>query len=158
SSLENTREGYIYAVLNQEPELKKIVIKKAQDDLSEVELPLWRAIGYLGTPYRFGASTYEELDCSAFIQKIFAPEKHLRRTAYGQFLQFKKFAKLKPQKGDLVFFKTAHYNPVTHVGIMFTRTKFIHASTTQGIVTVGNLKDPYWKKRVYAYVNPHHKT
>jgi lipoprotein Spr/probable lipoprotein NlpC len=154
SSLETSRESYIYSILEQEPELKEIVLKKSKNKLSDRELPLWRAIGYLGTPYRFGSDTYSELDCSAFMRKIFHPEKSLQRTAYGQFKQFKKFAKWKPAKGDLVFFRTAKYNPATHVGIMYNDRKFIHASTSHGIVTVGDLKDSYWKKRVYAYVDP----
>ena len=146
------RDDNIYAALDAEPELMQIVLKKKNNELSDKEVPVWRAIGFLGTPYKFGANTDEQIDCSAFIQRIFKDIKSLERTSYGQFLQLRRNAKLKPEKGDLVFFKTSNYNPVTYVGIMFSPTKFIHASTSQGVVSVGDLNQKYWRKNPQCQV------
>jgi hypothetical protein len=152
----NYRDPYIKSIIIQEPDLRQILEKKRDGGLQPHELPIWRAIGFLGTAYSFGGSDFDELDCSAFIQKIFSPEVNLPRSAYDQFLSLKKRSRLQPKAGDLVFFKTTdrRKRPVTHVGIMFNQHKFIHASTTQGIVSVADLRSKYWRNKVYAYVKP----
>ena len=38
---------------------------------------------------------------------------------------------------------------ITHVGIYLTNNKFAHASTSQG-VTISDLAEPYWQKRLYS--------
>ena len=53
------------------------------------------------------------------------------------------------QKGDLIFFKTDGSRSISHVGIYMTNNKFAHASTSQG-VTISDLSEPYWQKRLYS--------
>jgi len=45
--------------------------------------------------------------------------------------------------GDLVFFKTGFFKK--HVGIYLGMSRFVHATSDEGII-VSNIKDPYWKK------------
>jgi lipoprotein Spr len=48
------------------------------------------------------------------------------------------------REGDLVFFKIGQ-NTVSHVGVYLTNDRFVHASTSSGVM-ISDLKEPYWKK------------
>lgn len=99
-------------------------------------------------PYRLGGNNKRGVDCSGFVQityrDVFA--KSIPRTTK----QLAKVGKTIPQKnlkfGDLVFFKTSR--KVRHVGIYIGRGKFIHASTSRGVMQ-SNLSSIYWKKHYW---------
>lgn len=109
-----------------------------------------QAMKYLGTPYHFGGSSPEEgFDCSGLVQwsaknaKNFnVPRATAQQSAYGQ--------ELKPDEikaGDLVFFNITS-QPNTHVGIYLGDTFFVHSPSTNGVVRVDSLTNPYWQPRV----------
>ena len=52
----------------------------------------------------------------------------------------------KLQAGDLVLFKTGKRQ--RHVGIYVGNDKFVHASTSNGVI-VSNMTDKYWNNRYY---------
>ena len=100
------------------------------------------------TPYRYGGTTLAGSDCSALVMNFFKNKlsKNLPRTAAEQ-------AKLgyqvtKPKAGDLVFFKTGRSNSGLHVGIYYADGRFLHASTSKGVI-YSNLNDTYWKKHYW---------
>jgi lipoprotein Spr len=115
-------------------------------------IPLLKKIDeWWGTPYCLGGSTKGCVDCSYFtmdvMQNIY--NTSLKRTAAEQYEQSAKINWDELKEGDLIFFKTEGRRSISHVGIYLTNNKFVHASTSQG-VTISDLSDPYWQRRLYS--------
>jgi cell wall-associated NlpC family hydrolase len=119
---------------------------KKQDGKNGADAVLKTASGYIGVPYRFGGESPRGFDCSGYVKYVF--EKHgkkLPRTADAQFTAGTSVDKSKLKEGDLVFFTTYAKGP-SHVGIYYGGNKFIHASSSRGIMISG-MNDYYWKGR-----------
>jgi cell wall-associated NlpC family hydrolase len=102
------------------------------------------ALRFLGVPYVFGGTSTSGFDCSGFVQHVFAMLGiDLPRTADAQY-DFGRPAVGGPRAGDLVFFDT--YGGVSHVGIYLGQGKFVHASSSRGVM-VSRLADSYWASR-----------
>ncbi len=101
---------------------------------------------YKGTPYRLGGTSKHGIDCSGFAQLTFRNKFniHLERTTREQIKMGYKISKSALRSGDLVFFKTSWRS--LHVGIYLEDSKFLHASTSQG-VTISNLNEGYWRNK-----------
>lgn len=101
---------------------------------------------WYGTRYRYGGSTRDGIDCSGFscllMSSVFG--KKLSRTAREQFEECQKIPREALQEGDLVFFNTR--GGVSHVGVYLTNNKFVHASTSSGVV-ISDLDEEYYRKR-----------
>jgi cell wall-associated NlpC family hydrolase len=103
------------------------------------------AMRFLGVPYSFGGTSAYGFDCSGYVQHVFAlMGRSLPRTADAQFDAGKSFAG-QPQVGDLVFFHT-YARGVSHVGIALGGDRFVHASSSHGVM-VSTLHDSYWGAR-----------
>lgn len=104
-------------------------------------------INWIGTRYEFGGVDRSGIDCSAFTRDVFAKSLgiDLPRTAYEQSQLGDAVSKENLQFGDLVFFKTAGYAPITHVGIYIGEGLFANAACSRG-VTVASLESEYWAK------------
>jgi len=120
----------------------KPVIKATKSDV------VASIIDWLGTPYVFGGSSHKGIDCSAFTRGIFRQSfgVDLPRTAAMQSVLGSPVAKNLMQFGDMVFFKTARYAAVTHVGIYVGEGLFANAQGSRG-VTLASLEDPYWSRK-----------
>jgi cell wall-associated NlpC family hydrolase len=105
-------------------------------------------IDWVGTRYHFGGVARQGIDCSAFTREVFRRSFNveLPRTANEQSGLGKKVSKDELHFGDLVFFHTASYAPVSHVGIYVGDGLFANASCSRG-VTVSSLDSKYWAKR-----------
>lgn len=101
---------------------------------------------WLGTPYRYGGSTKKGIDCSAFVQLMYAGlfGVALPRTAREQFGATDNISKNNLQEGDLVFFNTR--GGISHVGFYLQNNKFVHAASSGGVM-VSDLSEEYWEKR-----------
>jgi cell wall-associated NlpC family hydrolase len=98
----------------------------------------------LGVPYSFGGTSTAGFDCSGFVQHVFALLGiSLPRTADAQY-DVGRRAVGGPHPGDLVFFDT--YGGVSHVGIYLGQGKFVHASSSHGVM-VSRLSESYWAAR-----------
>ena len=97
---------------------------------------------WLGTRYRLGGTTQRGIDCSAFVQTVmlgvFALQ--LPRTAREQFDLSKWVPMTALKEGDLLFFNTI--GGVSHVGIYLQNNKFVHASSSGGVM-ISDLNDNY---------------
>lgn len=119
-----------------------ISTEKTIDDI------LNEASTYLGTPYRFGGSTRNGIDCSAFVLNVFEESTGLQlpRVAAEQAELGDRIERQDLQKGDLIFF--SHGRRISHVGIVQEvsadgEIKFIHAATSRGVM-ISSLNDSYW--------------
>ncbi|MGN7469790.1 C40 family peptidase [Brevibacillus sp. SAFN-007a] len=108
---------------------------------------------YLGTPYKFGASTKTTavFDCSSFTQRVFrvAVGKSLPRTSRDQAKKGISVSKANLKKGDLVFFKastTTTSKRITHVAIYAGNNKLLHTYGKPG-VTFTSFRGTSWEKR-----------
>jgi probable lipoprotein NlpC len=108
---------------------------------------------FTGTPYKWGGTTRAGMDCSGLTGNAYrAIDLNLPRTADAQATVGKKVKRKKLAPGDLVFFATGKKKrEITHVGIVTDvksndNVKFIHASTTLGVVET-NLYSDYYIKR-----------
>ena len=110
-----------------------------------------KAKEFIGTPYVWGGSSKQGMDCSGLIYQSFkAIHLEVPRTTEGLMQQGRKISRSKLKTGDLVFFKTLKSKAkATHVGMITQNKKnetlFIHAGTSTG-VTISKLQDEYWKK------------
>lgn len=105
-------------------------------------------IDWMGTRYVFGGTGRSGIDCSAFTREVYAKSFgiELPRTAHLQSRLGESVRKDELQFGDLVFFQTARYAPVTHVGIYIGEGLFANAASSKG-VSLGSMSSSYWNKR-----------
>lgn len=122
-----------------------IILNVTVEQLNNV--PLLKQIEkWWGTRYCMGGSTENCIDCSAFTQAILLDVYSIwmPRTAREQFSTTERIKRNDLMEGDLVFFKSGRH--ISHVGIFLTNEKFVHASSSNGVI-ISDLNDSYWKSR-----------
>ena len=106
-----------------------------------------RALGYLGTRYRYGASGARGFDCSGFTSYIYRQHGiSLPHNSAAQYRVGKPVSRSELRPGDLVFFRTRG-SRISHVGIYIGNGKFVHASSARGRVRVDTLTSGYYHQR-----------
>ncbi len=100
-----------------------------------------------GTPYRLGGTTQRGIDCSAFVQTLMFGvfSLQLPRTAREQKDMTTWIPMSDLREGDLVFFNTR--GSVSHVGVYLHNNKFVHASTSGGVM-ISDLNETYWSRKL----------
>ncbi len=100
-----------------------------------------------GAPYRYGGLERSGVDCSGFVFRTFRDRFNIQlpRTTREQTSLGSKVSRSELRPGDLVFFKTGSGRDGLHVGIYDTDQKFIHASTSRGVIR-SSLNNVYWKQ------------
>ena len=104
------------------------------------------AAEWIGTPYRAGGDNRHGTDCSGLVSQLYKKTYRMRlsRSTDGQLKESNKIARRNLREGDLVFFTSrSSRKKVAHVGIYLKDGKFIHASTSQGVI-VSSLKEKYY--------------
>ncbi|WP_194789447.1 C40 family peptidase [Pseudomonas sp. UFMG81] len=111
---------------------------------------LFRAIGLVGTPYRWGGNTPDSgFDCSGLIGYVYrdAAGISLPRTTRDMIVMRAPSIDINAlQSGDLVFFATNGGAQVSHAGIYVGEGRFVHAPSTGGTVRLDYLSSSYWAK------------
>ncbi len=124
------------------------VLSQAAEDV------LFRALGLVGTPYRWGGNTPDSgFDCSGLIGYVYRDAAGIslpRSTRDMIVMGVPNVGREQLQSGDLVFFATSGGSQVSHAGIYVGEGRFVHAPATGGTVKLDSLDKPYWQK---AYLN-----
>lgn len=136
---------------------KKTTIKKPNDlaeiseilDVSKSALKNKKLyhfiIDWYGTPYKYGGNDQKGIDCSGFTNVLYKEIYNIQipriSKDIAENIKRKYTADLK--EGDLVFFSFGKTGTVNHVGIYLHNNKFVHASTSKGVI-ISNLTDPYY--------------
>lgn len=111
------------------------------------------AARWLHTPYKYGGNTRKGVDCSGLVCNIYKSVYHktLQRRSIDIYQKnCSKISKRDLREGDLVFFVTGkNKGKINHVGIYLKKNKFVHASSSTGVV-VSSLNDPYYRKIYYS--------
>jgi len=125
---------------------------EALDELPEDDtLPgaiLDLALKYSGVPYRWAGASYRGLDCSGLVVKAAADGgARLPHSAALLHELGEPVVEGGLRRGDLVFFKNTYKPGISHVGIYLGGMRFLHASSSAGKVTTGDLRRPYFRQR-----------
>lgn len=113
---------------------------------------LTEARSWLGTPYLYGGTSSEGVDCSGFVLKVFQralninlPRNSAKQQEYCLPVSGEQLA-----VGDLVFFSSSNTKDVAHVGIYIGDRQFIHSSTSKGVV-VSSLDQKYYTDNLHSF-------
>jgi cell wall-associated NlpC family hydrolase len=137
------------------PAPRKVVYRPAVSAPPQFSSPLaddvlLRAIGLVGTPYRWGGNTPDSgFDCSGLIGYVYHDAAGItlpRSTRDMITLRGPDIDRSQLQTGDLVFFATSGGSNVSHAGIYVGEGRFVHAPATGGTVKLDSLDKPYWQK------------
>lgn len=110
------------------------------------------AASWLHVPHVDGGMSRRGTDCSFLVYNIY-------KTVYGKILErnsadmlkknCRRLRKSRLKEGDLVFFitvgKSKAKSKINHVGIYLKENKFLHASTSKGVIVSG-LDEDYYRK------------
>ena len=109
---------------------------------------------WLGVPYRGGGNSKRGVDCSGLTSHLYKKVYHkkLKRNSDDQRTQdCHKVSKRNLREGDLVFFHNGRKKRIaSHVGIYLKDNKFIHASTSRGVI-ISSLND---FRRIFSTSSP----
>lgn len=105
---------------------------------------------WYGVPYKYGGCAKSGVDCSCFTNNLYQAVygRKTQRTAGDIYKECEKLTIEKIKQGDLIFFKT-NGNSISHVGIYLKNNKFVHASTSKGVM-INDLDETYYKKYFYS--------
>ncbi len=100
-------------------------------------------LGYSYMPAKAGP---DHFDCSGFVYYLFKTnDVSIPRTSLNQSKSGKKLTREELQKGDILFFDTAHRDHVNHSGVYLGNGKFIHSSSGKAYgVTVSELDKGFY--------------
>lgn len=139
-----------YAPAYNYRELAKASIKLGIDIDRDDYHPLYlEASRWIGVPYKSGSNNKRGTDCSGLTTQIYKKVYHIRleRNSEGQRKKnCRRVNKKNLKEGDLVFFSSQkRKKEATHAGIYLKNNKFIHASTSQGVI-ISDLDEAYYRK------------
>ena len=133
------------------------------EDAIRVELPAIKgerqklveeAISWVGTPYGYGHSEKGvATDCSGLVWKVYGeimgiemPRNSAKQAEFCKEIEHKHI-----QPGDLVFFSIgSNDGTISHVGIMIDKEKFVHASSSKGVI-ISEMTTPYYIRNFKMY-------
>ena len=130
------------------------VVKKAASQKSKPQPPKPRgsmekyASEWLGAKYVYGAAGRRQTDCSGFVMQVYKgfyniELPHNASTIYHS-ESAQKISRGNLKEGDLVFFGS--FWKIDHVGIYLSGDRFIHASTSKGVM-ISPMNDKYWSPK-----------
>ena len=109
------------------------------------------AAKHIGEPYRFGGVSPRGWDCSGFVYGMFKRYLNITvpRNTEGLYSASMSIKRKNTRPGDLVFFKIDSKKP-SHVGIYVGKNRFVHASTSSGVI-VSALDEDYYEESFLGF-------
>lgn len=140
----NSEKNKNSLILNTLTEKTGVVLDGSENILLYKTISEW-----MGTPHKLGGYNKTGIDCSAFVIEVFAQVYgyNLNRSSYEMLNNVDTINKQNLKEGDLIFFKT-YKNRVSHVGIYLKNNKFVHASSSKGVI-ISDLNEEYWLINYY---------
>lgn len=104
----------------------------------------------IGTPYVWGGTSLDGIDCSGFTSKCYKDALGIKinRVSRDQIEHGYAVTADQLQPGDLVFFNKENGGIITHVGMYAGDNMMIHASQSQGKVVMVSTKTDYFRNRL----------
>ena len=103
---------------------------------------------WLGTPYVYGASSTKSTDCSGFVMQVYNGYFKMSLPHNAQMMydddRGKSVRRGDLREADLIFFGS--FWRISHVGIYLGSDRFIHASSSRGVI-ISNLNEKYYKNK-----------
>lgn len=101
---------------------------------------------WIGAPHRLGGQTKAGIDCSAFINQLYSEvyKKPVARSSYEMADGIKRKYENQLVEGDLVFFSFGKKS-IDHVGLYLRNNKFVHVSTSKGVM-ISDLHESWFYK------------
>lgn len=125
---------------------KETISKSNKPDTNDIkDIILQEFEKWEGTPHKMGGNSKRGIDCSGFAHYIYTKlfDLNVPKTTKQLFITGTRINKSQLKPGDLVAFQPHSYP--RHVGIYTGNNKFIHVSTTNGVM-MSDLGNPYWIK------------
>ncbi|GHD64645.1 hypothetical protein GCM10007164_00620 [Luteimonas padinae] len=149
SALAPERTMLSAADVNQLIEASQALAAGDKAPTGRIQALLQRAMGLLGTPYRWGGTSPDSgFDCSGLVNYVFRTTLgiELPRVSREMASNGEKVERAALTAGDLVFFGRRGTR-VDHVGIYVGDGQFVHAPRSGRDVTVSRLDTGYWANR-----------
>jgi cell wall-associated NlpC family hydrolase len=109
---------------------------------------------WLGTPYKYGGTNENGVDCSGFVLNVYKDLGiMLPRTSKQQFEYTERVNSQEKAVGDLVFFRRGR--DIGHVGIYVGSNKVIHASSSKGVI-IQDLRNSYLERTFAGFGRVRH--
>lgn len=106
------------------------------------------ARGWMGAKYVYGQASKTRTDCSGFVMQVYKGYYNiaLDHSSSGMYKDSRgsKVSRGSLREGDLVFFGS--FWKIDHVGIYLKGDRFIHASTSKGVI-ISPMNDKYWSHK-----------
>lgn len=138
----------------REPIAQAPVYSSDSDYRGGAEDVLFRALGLVGTPYRYGGNTPAGgFDCSGLIGFVYRDAAGIslpRSTRELIVMRAPSVGRDALRSGDLLFFATNGGGKVSHAGIYVGEGRFVHAPSSGGTVRLDSLSNSYWQR---SYLN-----
>ena len=103
---------------------------------------------WLGTPYVYGANSTTGTDCSGYVMQVYKGyfDISLPHNAHMMYKdeRGKSVSRGSLREADLIFFGS--FWKISHVGIYLGGDRFIHASSSRGVI-ISNLNEKYYKNK-----------
>jgi hypothetical protein len=126
----------------------RIIIYKMMDEESVRFKPRLQTMeqfvsNWLGKPYRYGGTSINGIDCSAFVRRLYKDVYGytIPRTCIKQFNFVRKVSPDSLVVGDLLFFSSRVSPSGWHVGVYIGNDEFIHAANFRDGVKISCLDE-----------------
>ncbi len=101
---------------------------------------------WYGVSYKYAGKDKKGIDCSGLTAVLYLNvyKKNISPSTKALVDEVKKIKESDLKEGDLIFFNT-NGKSISHVGLYLQNHKFVHASSSKGVM-ISDLNEPYFKK------------